>query len=594
MRVDITQRDQFNNDDVDLAEALVRESIQNSTDAAPNSSTQPVKVRLAIKELDEAQSTILRDCIVSLHPHFEACGLDYSALEEGGVRVLSIEDFNTTGLTGSFEQLDKDNFENFWRKIGKSEKRKGKLGRWGLGKLVYPSSSRASLFFGLTIREGEQIPSALGQVVLANHRINDAFFPTHGFWFSGRSTNELKLQLPTSDGGDLRFLRTIADIRRTTEAGFSVVIPYLIPSVTEESLIEGVLSNYYFPILSGALEVEVGDKLIDAESFLEIAEQFGFKSHRTPFDFILGVSERLEAGATFSTSIPVTAQPLADQELDEAQVTEMKERFAKGEIVHFKAPVELVPQKGAKTTGYMDLFLQQLHEGEAPYSLFARGAITLPGERHFSGVARAAMIVRDTELGGLLGDAENPAHTAWNQNARLLNERWQSGKNVLSAVRHSLQELFGRIAEQSEQDDNDALIDFFSIVDQAEKAAKKKKKKTVKPKPDVPAALAALRIHPNEGGFEIKAGPGSESWTFPRVIRVKMAYDMIGANPFKKHSKFDFDLQKDKTILFKASNAICEPINTNTLKVVATGPKFEVDVSGFDSNRDLLVDVRAL
>ena len=37
VRVEVTQRDQFNNDDVGLAEALVREVIQNSSDAGEGS-----------------------------------------------------------------------------------------------------------------------------------------------------------------------------------------------------------------------------------------------------------------------------------------------------------------------------------------------------------------------------------------------------------------------------------------------------------------------------------------------------------------------------------------------------------------------------
>lgn len=48
--VNPNQGDQFDNDDVDLAEALVRESIQNSSDASINGS--PVKVRFDLTTID--------------------------------------------------------------------------------------------------------------------------------------------------------------------------------------------------------------------------------------------------------------------------------------------------------------------------------------------------------------------------------------------------------------------------------------------------------------------------------------------------------------------------------------------------------------
>jgi hypothetical protein len=253
----------------------------------------------------------------------------------------------------------------------------------------------------------------------------------------------------------------------------------------------------------------------------------------------------------------------------------------------------LVASGGDQKKGYIDLFLEALQDGQNPYSLFARGPITLPGERHFGGVARGAMIAADEHVSALLGDAENPAHTAWNANAEKLHERWENGRAVLSAVRHSLRDLYGLIAEQREKEDENALIDFFSIVEKAEIAAGKKKK-TVKPKPEVPPREAGIRIQPKEGGFELKAGPAASKWEFPRTIRVKIAYDMIGANPFKKFSKFDFELGKTKEITLDAEAADYAIVNPNTIKLVARDADFCLRLRGFDTRRDLVVDARAL
>lgn len=138
--MEITQRDQFNNDDVGLNDALVREVIQNSLDA--HSGNEPVKVRFNIQNLadigDQAIE-MLREKIEPLRPNFEACNV--SIPNERAIQVLTIEDFNTKGLTGSVDQKEpKENFTNFWRVVGKLKKEGQQGGTWGFGKLVFSGS----------------------------------------------------------------------------------------------------------------------------------------------------------------------------------------------------------------------------------------------------------------------------------------------------------------------------------------------------------------------------------------------------------------------------------------------------------------------
>ena len=101
VRIGVTQRDQFNNDDVGLAEALVREVIQNSSDAGCE--VAPVRVSFRLKTLNGYASGLLEDRFESLRPHLGVCGIEVPGAESGPNRVLVIEDYNTKGLTGSFE-----------------------------------------------------------------------------------------------------------------------------------------------------------------------------------------------------------------------------------------------------------------------------------------------------------------------------------------------------------------------------------------------------------------------------------------------------------------------------------------------------------
>ena len=99
VRIDVTQRDQFNNDDVGLAEALVREFIQNSSDAPSGSG--PVKVRFSIRTVVGTEARDFAAGLEALKPHFEECGVDDRVRAQESFRVLAIEDFNTRGLTGA-------------------------------------------------------------------------------------------------------------------------------------------------------------------------------------------------------------------------------------------------------------------------------------------------------------------------------------------------------------------------------------------------------------------------------------------------------------------------------------------------------------
>src|ERR1041385_810395 len=83
---ELTQRDQFNNDEVTLAEAIVREVIQNSADAALGSA--PVKVRFSIHDVAPQHVNGFRQRFATLRPHLVACSINAWEIDEKKPRVL--------------------------------------------------------------------------------------------------------------------------------------------------------------------------------------------------------------------------------------------------------------------------------------------------------------------------------------------------------------------------------------------------------------------------------------------------------------------------------------------------------------------------
>ncbi|HEY5713014.1 MAG TPA: hypothetical protein VIT38_14060 [Allosphingosinicella sp.] len=585
-----TQRDQFNNDEVELAAALVRETIQNSTDA-PNGAG-PVKVRFAIHELRAKRAGLLGDLFTTLEPHLEACGIGIDPLLDDPAGVLVIEDFNTCGLTGATDKLDEGNFRNFWRRHGKSGKAGKAGGRWGLGKLVYSSASRISCFFGLTIRDGDSARLLMGQAVLGTHKFGGERRPPHGFWYN--QATQKGLQLPIEDPSLIDPFVQLTGIVRTAESGLSLVIPYPHASITEESLIAGVVANYYFPILAGRLEVEVGDTVIDRESFLDVAQNVSKAA--IPFGFVAAVSERLEEEPDAEGVLPVNIY-----EVTEAQFPEMLEplrnRLAAGELVHVRLHVEVTPRKGDKAgqnqTSPFDVFLQNPPPGSDPFALFVRGSLTVPGEiRSFRGVAAwGAMVAAAGPVAAFLGDAENPAHTLWNATAEKLTANWHNPAMALRNVRNAPKQLQQLLGEQVEQHDPDALIDFFSLVDDTPTGDAKKKRRTRKKPIEIMPRERGLEVQARNGGFAIVAGTAAQKWAYPAQLRIRAAYDIIGADPFKRWSPFDFEMD-DKELELTLSGASLVSSKGNILRVSVSSPDFRIEAGGFDPNRDILVEAR--
>lgn len=591
VRMEVTQGDQFNNDEVGLAEALVREAIQNSSDASCND--HPVKVRFAIQNATGEDANRLSSQLQKLRRHLEACGVDTDPIEQESFRILVIEDFNTKGLTGSRTDIDKGNFDRFWRAVGDSGKKGKEGGRWGLGKLVYSSASAAKIFYGLTITADDPKPCLLGQAVLTNHRIDNEFHPAHGFYFEGRS-DPLELQVPIRANSELDFFRRIGSLSRTSQTGLSILVPWLLDGIDDESIIASVITNYYFPILAGKLVIEVGDTIIDQETFLRIAVSHR-PVHHVPFDFVKGISETIGTKCEFASRIPIGNHDLDENAFTPEEIVTLKERFSAGELVRVRVSVILKPRDAEDCISHIDLYLQALPEGEKPYALIARGPITLPGERRYFGTAAAhgALIANDEDIADFLGDAENPAHTAWNTKAQKLAERWRSPALTLASIRHSLRHFYAMVADQAESEDTEALIDIFSILDQT-KSSGRTRRRSQKPKPDIEPRVKAISIRQRKSGFDLVPGPGVADWTFPRIIRVRVAYDMIGANPFKMHRPFDFDLTKNSEFAVATNNASCHPVKSNILKFVAESEDFRLEVRGFDEHRDIVVDARAL
>ncbi|RXH34370.1 hypothetical protein XH99_01085 [Bradyrhizobium nanningense] len=585
---ELTQQDQFNNDEVVLAEALVRETIQNSTDACvlPGGT---VRVRFAIVEPSTAESReFFSSLLDGLAPHLTASGI---AVPTAPQRFLVIEDFETTGLLGAIDRKDEGQFCGFWRRFGRSNKKGAAGGRWGLGKLVFSSSSTIKTLIGLTRRADDPNVCLMGQAILKNHTIGNTELDSVGFWCRPGT----KTGLPTTEHSLCQHFASVAGLKRSGQTGLSLVIPYVLPDIEEQYLIQATLKNYYFPILTSRLIVEVNGTSINADTFDQVSADMGSEAIAPS---LLSFVRQLQSLRSLSpmVTLPESWQSatITGDLLGEEQATRLRDQYKAGEMLFIRAPIS-ISQKTRKPQGsetYIDLFLRPSSPGERSQTLVVRGSITVPteGKKAHLPDCHAALVADHAAISQFLGDAENPAHTQWNERAEKLRTNWNGGHAVLRRIRAALHEIHAVVADRIERDDPLALVDFFSIP--KEKPKERAQKGTTDRHNDLPPpSPKPFRIQRRVGGFTLLPNPKVAPESFPLKIRVRCAYDVLNGNPFKRFSDDDFSFFRDRLKVEK-HNADCWPTDPNQLDVEARSADFKVEVVGFDSHRDLVVEAQ--
>ncbi len=589
---EVTEVDQFNTETVPETEALIREATQNSQDAREKGGSAPVRLRISLINAGSGlDAALLKDLTAGLQPHMQAAGFQVDSAVLAKPSALVIEDFGTEGLTGKTDvESDQGNFRSFWFRHGGSFKKGSKNGRWGLGKLVFPIMSASRCFFGLTIRQGDAAPLLLGQAVLKTHRLKATKYAPHGHYGDASRGGDLR---PITDADFIDRFRRGFGLERTTQAGLSVVVPYPAGETDCNRLLEFVVRNYAFPILTGRLVVDVMGQVVDAAHVRKIGEQL---LQPGLIQFIDDVHTAKRDGLIRIKSRKAGSPDRLVEDLVEASLPDLRERYAAGELLGFHVPVMLARKnESAPLPSFVEVFLRSGAEGQDGDAIYVRGDITVPEEAgQFRGAgAFAAMLAQDAPVSEFLADAENPAHTKWAGTMSRLRANWKYPPQTLSLIRNAPVALHKLLATGREEVDENALINFFWIDDPTAppgKSGSPKPKKKVGPDPppftDLPKPKKRLILTKRKGGFTIKPGPDFHELPLPAGLKVEVRYDVEYGKP--RWDKFDFDFE-EKVLAIEVAGAEDER-SDNTITLTVHDPDFSLSVDGFDERRDLLVD----
>lgn len=629
---DPTESAFFSNESVgDISTALIREGVQNVLDEIKEKN-RPVKITIThsgFKYAVPPENT--KSLVGELIPHLKAekNGIIKSELPDFSqpMPFLVFEDFNTNGLEGDpaeclyNEYNDNSKPHNlyfFWRSYGRSGKVAGKMGSWGVGKSVFPSTSKINTFWALTVRESDKEALLLGQSVLKTHDRTDLPAPYGYFpWGSYGVHDQEDFVMPETSIEEIkkfkklfRLKREIAENKedRESNTGLSLIIPYPKIEVTAESLVLSTLKQFFFPIITGKLEVEINyeDEQIELKkgtlkheieklNFTRLPENEKVNKGRLLSLFELTewiVSQSINNHIRLTIPKPNRAFRWTKELFDKIDLKPLQEKFEKGECIPFVIPVKYQPEGEKAEIREFYAYLKKDDLLQEPESIFIRDSITITGIKSLKrkGV-RGLVIINDYKLVTFFGQAEGPAHTGWHKdNFRV---KFENAEEIISFVQRSLHELCNKLLTPPEGLDTSLLSDLFFIESSGESTGNNGGsnpglKKTIVPNIDLPPKLKKkFRLFQVENGLKITNNP--EFMEDIEKIRITLAYDRPDGNPFHKYSALDFNV---KHLQVEQMNIEIETIHSNIIEFAPLNKIFEFQITGFDKNRDLIVNIR--
>jgi hypothetical protein len=593
-----------------LSEALVREGIQNSLDAAQRggASERQVTVRIALVTgaTEHARSALLA-LFQPARVHFER-GLgngNFADLLNGDIGFLVFEDFGTKGLNGDvsewqLERADNNAFLSFFRAEGRSSKTGDNLGRWGIGKQVFPTASRLHSMFGLSVRSDTPTKVLMGSAVVRSHSVAGKDFQPDG-WFGCRA-NESEQVLPVTESDFIQQFEQTLGLKRQDKPGLSVVVPCVDDRLSMEDLRRAVVRNFFWPVLLGELVVELEEPghshRIDAESIAvhrsvlqpseaAVVEFAAWAAYAKPAE-IVKLSEEVAKQPDWRKS--------GELLLSDAKLSEIRARMETSQKVGVRIPVRVRPKDGRpEAMSHFTVFIAPCRDaGHRP--LFLRDGILIKDVRapQLQG-CRSLVEVADPPLAGLLGDAEGVNHTQWQKDSPKFHNRYFHGPDTIKFVTRSVFEIMQALHARDTKGEPTLLLDLFYLptddgpVEPSKKPKPGEDAKQSEPPGGVLPKPKRFELRQVEGGFLLKPGNAPPE-SFPVRVRIEAAYAVRRGNAIKRWASDDFIFTRQPLRQEpKANGVVVTREEDNSLELELRKPDFQFGVCGFDKKRDLVV-----
>ncbi|MCB9385953.1 MAG: hypothetical protein H6509_15190 [Bryobacterales bacterium] len=610
-----------------VADRLVREVGQNTLDASSEGAT----ARLSFRFVDVSPE-VFPEYFGPLWPHLQAEKDLRGKLPatSGAVPVLVVEDFGTTGLTGPLEapsgESDEPASRLFWffKNVGRTSKSDGQRGSFGIGKTVFPFSSRINTFFGFTTRrerDGTLSSVLLGQAHLREHRLTPSGpnLDPIGFYARYDRAGDRDQQHPIADPVALERFRTLFGLtRKEGETGLSVVIAYPDKHLTAEGIGQALVEHYFLPILSGDLiaDVDLNGQAVrlSASTLLDRAGDFSWEDGqdgrvRRRLELASWACSddagrrRVQLGAPSDDGSP----KLDESVLSDKDKAALSRRYLSGERLALRVPTP-VERIGARAIhSNVDVFLEYDPKLGSSDETYAREGLILADHRRLANQSglRSILIAQGDAISALLRASENVSHTEWRRRGvERLTSQYDRGTKKVAFVLELVPGIVQALLSPSEKADTWTLSDFFPAPQPGEVVTEPPAEPdspgegdgdqsgTIEFPPIGPAKVRQWRAKPSANGLVIEGNPAFDGPM--RAMQLTVAYAVPTRPAFSSHSRDDFSFFDEAEMFGQQGNASIQPIGDNVLYIRPTGGPYRVEVTGFDPHRALDFRIRAV
>jgi hypothetical protein len=248
---------------------------------------------------------------------------------------------------------------------------------------------------------------------------------------------------------------------------------------------------------------------------------------------------------------------------------------------------------GSPFSTFFKVYLRRYPQLKQAEEFYIRSGITIPEICEMRNrPVRGMLVAEDAPITEFLGDCETPAHTGWNERIEGFKEKYEDATKTLRFIRRGMSKIVSILDQPPQERQRDLLKEIFFIpAERVEEEEKDNTKKTKKPviviKRRKPPMFTVEKI---KGGFVVALNPKRADIVFPIRSRITVAYDVRKGNPFKRYEPHDFDLSSGYIII---NSTGCTILNRqrNIIECELMDNEFNLKVSGFDVNRDLIVNV---
>lgn len=230
------------NNDMPILDLLVRESIQNSLDAAIEGQGH-IDIEYHIKEFNSTQ----------VNKHLEGITANLNKkFPNGAYKLLEIRDSNTTGLTGPlhYNDVSGNEFGNLLKliyEISMPQQQEGAGGSWGLGKTVYFRIGIGLVFYYSRIKNADgRYSSRLAACLVEDEQKPDTLInmyagkPGRGIAWWGQKVDDTTTMPLTQEDEIYEILKSFNTKPYVGhETGTTIIIPY----IDESFLLEGIMPS---------------------------------------------------------------------------------------------------------------------------------------------------------------------------------------------------------------------------------------------------------------------------------------------------------------------------------------------------------------